>query len=209
MVGVCLLGQLLRGSWSLAGCFVRRDRQHYSPWRVALWLHWRGHSHRHTARRQTLLFVSHFHNYHCMFVYLFLLECIWIALKYKSILFFPLRWATTTATSSSSASIDSRTYDEVYESVAVKRHHFAFVMLIADLISDYMQMVPVFSQMFTVLLKNATLFFVFFTMKPVTFSAHILPPTVCLGIAETHCEFMQTCPAKWTQNVHCSKWTLQ
>lgn len=39
------------------------------------------------------------------------------------LLFFYLRWATTTATSSSSTSTDSRTYDEVYESVAVRKHH--------------------------------------------------------------------------------------
>lgn len=36
--------------------------------------------------------------------------------------FFPLRWATTIAVSSSSASTDPRTYDEVYESIAVRNH---------------------------------------------------------------------------------------
>lgn len=35
----------------------------------------------------------------------------------------PISWATTTTASSSSASTDSRTYDEVYESIEVRTHH--------------------------------------------------------------------------------------
>lgn len=125
----CTSGQLLGGSGPLAGCAVCRDRQHHSPWRAPLWLHRRGHAHWHTARSQKLLPVSHFlrNMFVCFCVCSSGLLCLlsrrlsWNA-SVSASLFFPLRWATTTAASSSSASTDSRTYDDVYESV-VRKHN--------------------------------------------------------------------------------------
>jgi len=68
-VYVCVLcpsGQLLWGSWPLVGCFVCRDWQRHAPWRVALRLHRRRHTHWHTTCCQTLLLVSYFTCVHAL-----------------------------------------------------------------------------------------------------------------------------------------------
>lgn len=130
-VFVCRSGQLLWGSWPLAWSFVCRDRQQHSPWRVALRLHRCGHTYWHTACCQTLLLVSQQYAFLCICLpnSLLLQLLFWnthFCIHISSSSFSP-RWATT-ANSSSSASIDSRTYDEVYESVAVRKFYFSLIL---------------------------------------------------------------------------------